>query len=183
MKTKKSKTNKKTNKKDVKKVDNNKKVVTKEIKKNNTGDIKKDLNKIYMVLLGIVLLILVVIFIPKGDKNVKIKLQIIEYDIKDNSVSVVKEFNVKQDDEIDLDKYNGNDIDILWISEDNVKISREVTKYEIIDEEDMKSVEYEQLVVEKVDFDSEFSIEVDEKDPFGPAYEQPRYHYNAKFVK
>ena len=183
MKTKKSKTNKKTNKKDVKKVDNNKKVVTKEIKKNNTGDIKKDLNKIYMVLLGIVLLILVVIFIPKGDKNVKIKLQIIEYDIEDNSVSVVKEFNVKQDDEIDLDKYNGNDIDILWISEDNVKISREVTKYEIIDEEDMKSVEYEQLVVEKVEFESECSIEVDEKDPFGPAYEQPRYHYNAKFVK
>ena len=47
----------------------------------------------------------------------------------------------------------------------------------------MKSVEYEQLVIEKVDFDSEFSIEVDEKSPFGPAYEQPRYHYNAKFVK
>lgn len=179
MKTKKKSTNKKV----VKKVDNNKKVVTKEIKKNNTGDIKKDLNKIYMTLLGIVLLILVVIFIPKGDKNAKIKLQIIKYDVKDNSVSVVKEFNVKQDDEIDLDKYNGNDIDILWISEDNVKISREVTKYEIIDEEERKTVEYEQLVVEKVDFDSEFSIEVDEKDPFGPAYEQPRYHYNAKFVK
>ena len=100
---------KSTNKKVEKKVDN-KKVVTKEIKKNNTGDIKKDLNKIYMILLGIVLLILVVIFIPKGDKNAKIKLQIIEYDVKDNNVSVVKKFNVKQDDKIDLDKYNGNDI-------------------------------------------------------------------------
>ena len=173
----------KKNKKVVKKVNNNKKVVVKENKKNDVNDIKKDLNKIYIVILGIVLVVLVIIFLPKGDKNARIKLQIIEYDLKDNSVTVVKEFNVKQDDEIDLDKYNGNDIDILWISKDNVKISREVTKYEIIDEEDMQSVEYEQLVIEKVDFDSEFSIDVDENDPFGPAYEQSRYSYNGKFIE
>jgi phage terminase large subunit len=104
----------------------------------------------------------------------------------DDSEKIVKEVNVQVNDIINLKKYGGNNIKILEITDENVKISRDAIRYEIISQTSLYSgevKEYVETVVETIDYDNLITINIDSRHPFGPAYAQPRYHYNIKFIK
>lgn len=154
--------------------------------KNIQKEIRKDLKKICSVVASIIILVLIIIFFPCTNKNTKITLQIIEHDNHENITKVIKEIKVKEDEVIKLDEYNGNDIKIKSINDKNVLVSREVLKYEIISQNNKyngEAIDYMQTVIEKIEYNTVFALNIDERNPFGPEYAQPRYHYNAKFVK
>ena len=154
--------------------------------KNVEKEIKRDLSKILIIPTTIIMLILLIILFPKGNNNTQITLQIIEHDIKDNSTEIIKEIKVKENEIIKLNEYSANDIKISSINEENVTISRDVRKYEIISQNgpyDGEAIDYIQTLIEKIEYDTLFEIDIDERNPFGPEYAQARYHYNAKFTK
>lgn len=114
-----------------------------------------------------------------------VKWQLIEFDITDNSQRVVKESEADIYDVIDLSEFHGNDLKIIEINNDGVKISRNVTKYKIINQTSLtegKSIKYTEIVYDNVAYNSFISIDVDEHDPFGPAYGLARYSYKIKFL-
>ena len=121
------------------------------------------------------------------NESKQITLQIIEDDIVDNSEEVVKEIQIKANDFIELpEKYDGNDIKIIEITNDYVKISREKIRYNIISQVNMYNGEYEkytETVVEEVEYNKAISININETRPFSPEYAQARYSYTIKFIR
>ena len=113
------------------------------------------------------------------------KIEIIMHDYMDDSDKIVYEEKVKVNDVVDMSKYslrNGwNDIKILEINEENVKISREAIKYEII--EVGKSKKYNETIKEFIEYGKEVSANINQDDPYGPEYASPLFHYTVKFVK
>lgn len=142
---------------------------------------------IYLVTLLLVIGVAAMIFyISRNESENNIKVQVIQFDIMDDSEKIVKEVNVQVNDIINLKKYDGNNIKILEITDENVKISRDAIRYEIISQTSLYSgevKEYVETVVETIDYDNLITINIDSRHPFGPAYAQPRYHYNIKFIK
>lgn len=147
---------------------------------------KKELKiGLIVIILGI-LCIIPIIYIVSNNIKSSVVLQLIEYDAKDNSTKIKKQLKVQVDDVIKLEEYDGNDIKILEINKDNVKISRDAVRYEIISQTSPYSGDtkkYIETVVENIDYEDENSINIDSSEPFGPAYEQPRFYYAFKFIK
>ena len=157
---------------------------TKEIK-NTNKDAKDELTKILILTISIIAFIVLLVFFPKNE-TLQAKLQIIQFDNKDNSEKVIKTFNIKEEDLIELEEYEGNDIKIISIDEEDIVISRDAKRYEIIRQDgpyNGEAVDYIQTVIETIEYEKEFSIDIDSRNPFGPVYEQPRYYYSAKFTK
>lgn len=148
------------------------------------------LNMKKIICLAMVLLVIgvaaMIFYISRNENENNIKVQVIQFDIMDDSEKIVKEVNVQVNDIINLEKYDGNNIKILEITDENVKISRDAIRYEIISQTSVYSgevKEYVETVVETIDYDNLITVNIDSRDPFGPAYVQPRYHYNIKFIK
>lgn len=145
------------------------------------------MKKTVWIIVGILILITVVTFVVVNHiNNTGVKFQVIEFDIMDDSEKVVKKGNVKVDNIIKLKKYDGNNIKILEINDENVKISRDAIRYEIISQTSLYSgevKEYVETVVETVNYDTLISIDIDSNHPFGPEYVQYRYYYKIRFVK
>jgi hypothetical protein len=142
---------------------------------------------IYLVTLLLVIGVAAMIFyISRNESENNIKVQVIQFDIMDDSEKIVKEVNVQLNDIINLEMYDGNNIKVLEITDENVKISRDAIRYEIISQTSLFSgevKEYVETVVETIEYDNLITINIDSRHPFGPAYDQPRYHYNIKFIK
>lgn len=114
-----------------------------------------------------------------------IKVQIRESDFADGSQKIVKETNIQVGDIINLDKYCGNDVKILEITDENVKISRDAIRYEIINQTSLYSgeaKEYTETVIETIDYDTFIEADIDSPHPFAPGC-QRRYYYSIKFIK
>lgn len=111
------------------------------------------------------------------------KMEIIQYDAAEKKTEVVETFTVKENDKIELEKYNGNNLQILKIGNDEVEISRVATKYKVIDENERKSEPYEEIVKTTVKYGDTLSIDIDEWDPFGPMPGQSRFTYTIRFFK
>ena len=169
-----------------KKTNKNIKINNKLKSENNVSkDIKEELGKICILTILIIAFVLLIIFFPNNE-TLNAKLQIIEFDNKENTEKVIKTFNIKEEEIITLDKYDANDIKIISINENNLVISRDAIRYEVINQDEPFSgekIDYTQTVIEKVEYNKEFGLNINEKDPFGPIYEQPRYNYTGKFIK
>lgn len=125
-------------------------------------------------------------YISKNEMSNNITLQIIQFDIMDDSEKIVEEVNVRDNDIINLEKFNGNNIKILDINDAYIKISRDAARYEILSQTSLYSGEvreYTETVIEKVNYNALINININSKRPFGPEYVQPRYYYNIKFIK
>lgn len=146
------------------------------------------MKKIVLIVAGVLILIIVsTLLLVNHINNTGVKFQVIEFDIMDNSEEIVKEGNLQVNDVIRLEKYWGNDIKILEINDENVKISRDARRYEIIKEQTSMAPgevrEYLETLIETVKYDTLISIDVDSRNPIGPLTGQARYHYEIKFVK
>lgn len=114
-----------------------------------------------------------------------IKVQIRESDFADGSQKIVKETNIQVGDIINLDKYCGNDVKILEITDENVKISRDAIRYEIINQTSLYSGEvkkYTETVIETIDYDTFIKADINSPHPFNPECLR-RYYYSIKFIK
>ena len=138
---------------------------------------------IYMVIfIALILFGTTFYMLTKND----VKAQLIQFDIMEDTEKVVKKFNVKLNTIINLEQFDGNNIKILEITDEYVKISREAIKYEILSRNENGSGEfrkYTETILENIKYDALIDIDINEQEPFGPSYVQPRYYYNIKFVK
>ena len=142
-------------------------------------------NKIYIGLLIIILIVVVcsIFFILREPKTNGITLSIMKNDIQINSIENDQVFTIKEGDTIKLydnDNYvdcgkHANNIKILEINDDYVKISRD----KIVKDEDSKEV------IEKVEYDKEFDLYLYETDISEPhaVCSQARYNYYGVFTK
>lgn len=142
-----------------------------------------------MVWLGIIMLVLItgmIVVLVNYMDNDRVKYQVIKFDIMDDGEKVVKEAEIQVNDVIKLKKYRGNDIKILEINDENIKISRDARRYEIVKEQTATSFgeaeEYIVTLLETVKYDTLISIDMDSANPFGPRG-QARYYYKIKFIK
>ncbi len=118
----------------------------------------------------------------RSNKNItNVKLEFMTYDALEKKDTLDKTVIAKKNEVIDL----GNDrtIKILEINEEGIKTSRDVIKYKVISTEEMRSEPYTDTIIENIKYGDTISIDVDEHDPFGPAYEQSRYYSYIKVVK
>ena len=142
---------------------------------------------IYLVTVLLVIGVAAMIFyISRNEIENNIKVQVIQFDTMDDSEKILKEVNVQVNDIIDLKKYDGNNIKILEITDENVKISRDAIRYEIISQTSLVSgevKEYIETVVDIIDYDNLITININSRHPFGPEYVQTRYNYEIKFIK
>lgn len=109
-----------------------------------------------------------------------IELQIIKCDVATNIETIEKSVDVVLNNEINLEEYNGNNIEILEINDENVKILRSALKYEKFDSG--RVLKYLLPVEEYIDYDNNFPININDIAPGSPA-SQARYSYILKFVK
>lgn len=131
---------------------------------------------------------LVTITFKKGNKESfepvnetkNVILQVLKYDIKLNIETIEKNINVDINHEINLENYNGNNIKILGINEENVKILRSALRYEKFDSG--RVIKYLEPVEEIINYDSVFTINIDSNNPDGPFPAQARYQYKLKFI-
>ena len=144
--------------------------------------------KIIIILLTILLIITVsIITINFANNSISIRMQVIRYDILNDSQKIVKRQKIKKGDIINLNRFDGNDITILEINETDVKFSRNAIRYEILNQ-DLGSLsgetrKYTETIVENVKYNKLIDMNIDSKNPFSPAESQSRYHYSIKFVK
>lgn len=124
---------------------------------------------------------LVVTFKNKSVKEETAVLEFITYDALENKSTLDKTIVVKEGDVVAIS--TDKTIKILVINEEGIKISREVLKYKIISEEERKAEPYTETVIENIMYDATTSIDADARDPFGPAYEAPRYSSYIKVIK
>ena len=125
------------------------------------------------IFIGILIAIILSIFITGCKVERVIKLQIISRDIQGKE-KVEKTINVKANDEVDLEKYYGNNIKILEVNDKNVKILWTKTIYSdgpdyrstTIDEE--KTLKYNQI------------LSISNTSPLAG---QAKYYYYIKFIK
>ena len=79
-----------------------------------------------IICLAMVLLVIgvaaMIFYISRNENENNIKVQVIQFDIMDDSEKIVKEVNVQVNDIINLEKYDGNNIKILEITDENVKL-------------------------------------------------------------
>lgn len=116
----------------------------------------------------------------------KVKIQLIQFDITDDSEKIIKEIKVQVNEVINLEEYNGNNIKILEINKENVKISREAVRYKVLNQVELCTTEvekYTETIVEDVKYGKLINIDINSSRPCEPLYEQPRYYYNIKFIK
>lgn len=135
------------------------------------------------VLSTLIILVGCFILFKSNSKLKTISIELIQYDALENKEETIKTYTVKEKDKIELEKYNGNDIEVLKISDKEVEISRVAKKYKIIDEQERKSESYEEVVVTKVKYGESITIDIDEWDPFGPMPGMSRYTYSIKVLK
>lgn len=168
-------------------------------------------NRIILIalLVVIVLIIIVCLFGKRIVNKSEYNVQIIQYDTTNGSNKVVEEIIIRVGDIVKLSnksEYKGcgstaNDIKILEINDNTVKISRDKIKYRFTGEYAGKSVaeigiqkvytfeegkeieKYTEEVIEEVEFDSHISISINESIPSGPECSLSRYGYYLKFVK
>lgn len=118
-----------------------------------------------IVLLAIVLTAMI-FYINRNEIDNNIKLQVIQFDIMYDSEKIVKETNVQVNDIIDLEKYDGNNVKILEITDENVKIERDAIRYEVISQTSLCSGEvkkYVETVIETIDYDTLIAINIDSR--------------------
>lgn len=144
---------------------------------------KKIFGFITLLLIGIIIFGIVRIIENRTKKDIEI--QIIKFDIMSDNEKIVKKAKLKDNDIINLEKYNGNNIKILEINSRGVKISRDALRYEIINQDSLyygEVKEYIETVVEEVDCDTLINININSNNPFGPEYTKARYYYNIRFI-
>lgn len=138
-----------------------------------------------IVVIGAVLLVKANKTTENKNEAKECTIQIIADDAMNNSQKVVYEQKVKENDIVNMQEYSyrnqWNDIKILEINENNVKISRKAIKYEII--EVGKSKKYNETIKEFIEYGKEVSANINQDDPYGPEYASPLFHYTVKFVK
>lgn len=144
--------------------------------------------KIIIILLTILLIITVsVITINFVNNRNSVRMQVIRYDIQNDSQKIVKRQKIKKGDIINLNRFDGNDITILEINDTDVKISRNAIRYETLSKDSGSLSEetrkYTETVIENVKYNELIDMNIDSKDPFISAGSQSRYHYSIKFVK
>ena len=91
-------------------------------------------------------------YISKNEMSNNITLQIIQFDIMDDSEKIVEEVNVRDNDIINLEKFNGNNIKILDINDAYRKISRDAARYKILSRTSLYSGEvreYTETIIKK----------------------------------
>lgn len=134
----------------------------------------------------IVAIMLVLISVVSNNVGSDVKIQVVEFDIMNDSEKIVKEINGRVGDTVNLEKFRGNNVEILEVNDENVKISREALRYEILNQTSIFNGEtrkYYETVTETVEFNRLIPINIDSNNPFGPELGQARYHYKMKFVK
>lgn len=144
---------------------------------------KKKLNIVMTISIIFILIILTIIIIVK---NAGIELQIICLDSMDNSEKIIHTIKVKEDDFIELGNYGGNDIEILEVNEEMVKISRDAVRYEILEKGpqfSLKTRKYIENVIQEVMYDEKIGLNINSQEPGGPLYDASRYYYYVRFVK
>ena len=139
--------------------------------------------KIVVITVMLIILLVVSCGIYQFINGKCITMQVIEVDVSDESEKVIKEITIKKDEEVNLTKYNGKNVKVLQINEDNVKISRDAKRYEVISVEEMNIKEYLETIVENVEYDKKIAINIDSLKPLGPSYAQAKYYYYIKFIK
>ena len=135
-----------------------------------------------IVIIGVAIMIM----ISLSARDSKVKMQIIKLDNSNYNQNVVKIINVKENKKVKLEKYDGNNLKVLEITEEFVKISRIATRYKIINptpDGKGESIKTEETVVELVEYEKMIPIDINARDPYGPAYVQPKYNYYIKFIK
>lgn len=155
----------------------------------------KNIKYIILIILVLVAILGVAIVVNKKDdakieKKIeeKTKIEIMVFDVSDRSEKTLSKTEIKEGDTIKSGEYYGNDINILEIKEETVKISRTATKYKILEEptEDSpypKTEEYIEEVIEEIKYGEKINADINERDPAGPDYAQQRYYYSVRFIK
>jgi len=118
----------------------------------------------------------------------KAKIEIIVFDVSDRSEKTLSKTEIKEGDIIKSDEYQGNDITILEIKEETVKIERTATKYKVLEEPSEnspypKTEKYIEDVIEEFKYGEKIVADINERDPAGPEYAQQRYYYSVRFIK
>lgn len=127
----------------------------------------------------------IIFYTGRSEVENNIKVQISEFDNVDGSQKIVKETNIQVGDIINLDKYYGNEVKILEITNENVKIQRDAKRYEITNQTSLYSgeaKEYTETVIESIDYDTFINVNINSTNPFTPE-SQGRYYYRIKFEK
>ncbi|MBE5822197.1 MAG: hypothetical protein E7311_06420 [Clostridiales bacterium] len=139
-----------------------------------------------VIIIGVMIILCGIIMAGEAKKiineNKEVTMQIIQYDNSDNTEKVVKEIQIKTDDFIELDKYDGNNIKILEITDEYVKVSREKTRYNIINDLYMEFEPYIENLVEEIEYNIVTPCNIDDPHPL-MEYAQARYYYSLKFVR
>lgn len=142
---------------------------------------------IFFIIVFLLVILLTTFFLEnKNTVNKNVKTQIIMIDIMDDSEKITKEISVQVNDIINLEEYDGNNIKILEINDNYIKISRDAKRYEILSQTSQYSgetKEYIETVIEDIQYNEFITINIDSKEPFGPEYTQSRYQYSIKFIK
>lgn len=124
-------------------------------------------------------------------------LQVIEYDNSDDTSKVVKEISIKNGDVINLEKYSGNEVEVIEVKANGVKISREAIRYMITENSNIESedgekdilelddvAEYYETVIQELKYEETTAININSYHPLmGAPFTQPRYSYSIKFIK
>ena len=108
-------------------------------------------------------------------------LEFTKYDALDSSKEVYQTLTIKENDIVDLT--SDNKITILEINDKNIKISRVVTRYTIISDEERTAEPYEEKSTETIEYGKNIIVDADEIDPFGPDYSAPRYSISVTVLK
>ena len=115
-------------------------------------------------------------------------LEYIRYDAKDHSYTVYNTLTIKEKDVVDLS--TKNNITIVEINDENIKISREITRYRIISEEEKRAESYQDTIEQTIKYGDYIPLHADESNPFQVvdplepvADEAPRYSEYVKVVK
>lgn len=124
--------------------------------------------------------------LKEENKKETAKLEIIRFDTQEETEKIDKTIEIRVKDKINLEEYQGNEIEILEINERGIKISRNAKRYEIINQTgplEGEKREYKENVVEEVNYGEIIRINIDSADPFGPDYARAKYEYSIKVVK
>ena len=121
----------------------------------------------------------------------KVTFRVIQREFSNNKEKIISERVIKDGDLLtDLEDLPSSsaDINILEINPSSVKISRNRIKYEIDYENEKVNSSYEE-VIEDIEYDSSFALNIGEKEPCYPgvicmqAVTAPKYNYYGVFVK
>jgi len=130
------------------------------------------MKKIIIIIFLAIVFIIVLLFMINNKSNVT--MQIIKYNTQEQNFKIVAQKNIFVNKGISMREYNGNDIKILEINDNYVKISSFVTKY------DNNYKPYQEKLIQYVRYGQEINIDSNRFNPFDGV---SLFNYYIKFTK